>query len=34
VAKKLAEFLKGGGVPQDPIKPLNFKAPRRKPKKD
>ena len=30
MAKKLKEFLAGRGVPQDPIKPLDF---RKRPKK-
>jgi hypothetical protein len=31
VAKKLTEFLKGRGVPQDPLKALDFRV--KKPKK-
>lgn len=36
VAKKLKEFLASRGVPQDKIKPLNFKAlkPKKSPNKD
>jgi hypothetical protein len=30
VAKKLREFLENRGVSQDPIKPLDFRAPKRK----
>lgn len=30
VAKKLKEFLASRGVPQDPIKPLDFRAPKPK----